>query len=141
MVQSLQERTSGIRSVGNLMAGLGAIALVLAAVGIYSLMAYVVSQRRHEIGLRMALGATRGGVVRLMFGQTGRLAVIGLGIGLVATVLVGTAAERALVGLVALEPALVFFVTLVLVTVALLATVIPAQHAARIDPATALRLE
>lgn len=141
MVQSQQERTSGLRSIGTMMVGLGILALVLSAIGIYSLMAYVVSQRRHEIGLRMALGATRGGVVRLMFGQSGRLAFFGLGIGLGLTAFVGLAAERALFGLVALEPALVIVVTVLLATVAVLATVVPAQHAARIDPATALRLE
>jgi putative ABC transport system permease protein len=139
--QSLHDRTIGLQMIGAMMAALGGLALVLAAIGIYSLMAYDVSQRRHEIGLRMALGATRGDVWRFTVGQAGRLSAMGLGVGLVLALLSGRLVESALFGIVALDPLLLASLTLGLLTTALVATLVPARLATRVDPATALRGE
>jgi predicted permease len=117
------------------------LALVLASVGLYGLIAYSVSQRRHEFGIRVALGAAQSTIVRLVVGQGLHLAVVGVGIGLVASL----AATRLLVGLVVgvepQDPATFAVVTFVLIAATLLATYIPARRAAGVDPIAALRDE
>jgi ABC-type antimicrobial peptide transport system permease subunit len=125
--------------IGTTMGILGAIALVLATIGIYSLMAYDVSRRRQEIGVRMALGATRGEIVRNTIGQAGRLTGVGIVIGLVLAVAAGRGVESALFGTVALGVPLVAGITAVLVLTALVATIVPARLASKVDPATALQ--
>lgn len=139
MRQAIHTRTTGLRFVGRLMAAFGLLALVLSAAGIYSVMAHYVAQRRHEIGVRMALGATTRDVLRLTMGSGLRLAglgiLVGLGLGFGAARLI----ESALFGVVAVEPILFVAITALLTTVALLATLLPARHAISVDPAGALR--
>jgi putative ABC transport system permease protein len=139
--QSLHDRTAGLKMISTMMAGLGGLALVLAAVGIYSLMAYYVSQRHHEMGVRMALGASRRDVVRLVLTQSGQLSAVGLAIGVVLAIGCGRLVTSVLFGLVSLEPAMLGGLTLALAATALVACAVPARRAARIDPAAALRGE
>jgi putative ABC transport system permease protein len=137
--QMLRDRTAGLRAIGAIMATLGALAFLLATVGIYSLMAYYVAQRRHEIGVRMALGATRGEVFRSALGHAGRLSAVGLGLGLALAWLSSRLVEGVLFGIVTISPVLVAALALGLLAAALLASAVPAHQAARVDPAASLR--
>lgn len=139
MRKAIHTRTTGIRFIGQLMAAFGALALLLSAAGIYSVMAHYVAQRRHEIGVRMALGATTRDVLRLTVGSGLKLAGFGIAIGLGFGFAAARLIEGALFGVVALEPALFVAITALLTTVALLATLLPARHAISVDPAGALR--
>jgi putative ABC transport system permease protein len=141
MRDRLRQRTSGLQFVGALMAVFGLLALVLAAGGLYAVMAFFVSQRRHEIGVRMALGATATNVLRQIAGHAWRLSIIGIAIGLGLAVLLAKAMERALFGIVAAEPGLFVGVVIVLLVAAAAASWLPTRRATRIDPALALRTE
>jgi predicted permease len=117
------------------------IALALAAVGIYGVMAFAVGQREHEIGVRMALGATRGRVVRMILREGAILAGIGLALGLAGTYFVGRAMQSTLYGVGAIDPAAFCAVGALLLVSALLASYLPARRAARVEPVRALRTE
>jgi putative ABC transport system permease protein len=120
---------------------LGGLGLVLAAVGVYGVMSYSVSQRTHEIGIRMALGAQRGQILSLV-GRQGLLVVIaGLGIGLPLAFGIGMLIRDFLIGIGAADPITYTFVSLLLAAVAMAACFIPAQRATRVDPTLALRNE
>jgi putative ABC transport system permease protein len=119
--------------------GFALLALVLAAVGIYGLMAFTVSQRTQEIGLRIALGASRNNVTSLIVGEGSILALIGLGLGIGGAVLVGRTMQSTLYGVQALDVFVIASVTGVLLATALLASYLPARRAAGIDPMQALR--
>ena len=124
-----------------LFACFAAVALLLAAVGIYGLMAFAVSQRTGEIGLRLALGASRVSVIGLILKEASLLAMIGLAIGLIGSVFIGRAMRTTLYGVATMDFAVIFGVGLVLLGTALLASYLPARRAARIDPMQALRTE
>jgi putative ABC transport system permease protein len=133
------ESAVGLSFAAVFMAGFGLIGLLLAAVGIYAIMAYAVRQRTHEIGVRVALGASRRAVLATTLGRGLRLTGIGLVIGLTGAYLLGALMERTLFGSVRLD-ALTFVVfTTVLAAAALAAAVIPARRALRVDPMIALR--
>jgi putative ABC transport system permease protein len=117
------------------------VALLLAAIGIYGVMAFTVAQREHEIGLRMALGASRGNVVNLVLKEALVLALVGLGLGLVGAYFVGRAMQSTLYGVGALDFTAVGAVALVLLSASLLASWIPARRAAGVPPMRALRTE
>jgi putative ABC transport system permease protein len=117
------------------------VALLLAAVGIYGLMAFAVSQRVSEIGLRLALGATRVNVIGLVLKEALLLAVIGLAIGLAGSVFVGRAMNSTLYGVAALDYFVIVVVGLVLLATALFAAYWPARRAALTDPVSALRTQ
>lgn len=123
------------------MGAFAALALALAVVGIYGINAYAVEQRRHEIGLRMALGATPGAVLRDTIGQGMRLTAIGIAVGLAGAIAMGSVLKSVLVGVNATDPWTLAGVSIVLAMVAALACYIPARRATRIDPAIALREE
>jgi putative ABC transport system permease protein len=122
-------------------AAFAAVALLLAAIGIYGIMAYAVSRRTHEIGLRLALGAGRSGVTLLVLREASSLALIGLAIGLGGSLLVGRAMQSTLYGVGKIDLAVLFAVAFVLFFTALVASYLPARRAATIDPMRALRIE
>jgi ABC-type antimicrobial peptide transport system permease subunit len=117
------------------------LALLLAAVGIYGVMAFTVAQREHEIGLRMALGASRNHVLSLILKEALMLAFLGLGLGLVGAYFVGRAMHSTLYGIASIDLAAVSVVAFVLLCAALLASWLPARRAAAVEPMQALRGE
>ena len=121
--------------------GFATIAVVLAAIGIYGVMAYAVSQRTAEIGVRMALGATRRDVFRLVIGDGLRLTAAGVVIGTVGSLLVAQTLRTLLFGVHPGDPATLGLTAVLLVAVATLASVIPARRAVQVDPMAALRAE
>jgi putative ABC transport system permease protein len=116
-------------------------ALLLAALGVYGVMAYTVAQRKREIGVRLALGADPAGIRRLVLGRGARLALAGVGVGLVAAVALGRVIESLLFGVTPLDAMTLLIVPLVLGTMALIASWVPARRAMRLDPVRALREE
>jgi putative ABC transport system permease protein len=129
------------RFTARLTAGFALVALLLALIGVYGVMSYVVAQRTREIGIRMALGAARGEVVRLVLGRGLRIVAAGIGLGLVAAYAAARVIEGQLFGVPAADLATFVAVPLVLVGVAAVACWVPARRAARVDPAIALSAE
>jgi ABC-type antimicrobial peptide transport system permease subunit len=117
------------------------IALLLATVGIYGVTAHAVGQRRHEVGIRMALGASAPDVLALMLGQHLRPAVIGVAIGVAGALLVARSLESLVYGVGASDPLTLVLMGAVLVAVAAAACWIPARRATRVDPLIALRTD
>jgi putative ABC transport system permease protein len=124
-----------------LFACFAAVALLLAAVGIYGLMAYAVSQRTQEMGLRIALGASRVQVISLILREASLLAVVGLGIGLAGAVLVGRTMRTTLYDVGAMDFSVIVAVAVILFGTALFASYLPTRRAALIDPMKALRTD
>jgi predicted permease len=118
-----------------------AAALALAAIGIYGVVAFSVTRRTQEIGIRMALGAQRRDVLRLVVGEGARLAVLGVAIGIAASFVITRLLSSLLFGVSATDPITFAAVAVLLFLVALLASYIPARRAMRLDPNTALRYE
>jgi putative ABC transport system permease protein len=117
------------------------MALILAAVGIYGVLSYAVSQRTQEIGIRMAVGAQRGDVQKMILGHTLKLTVIGIGLGALASLGLTRFLRSLLFGVNAHDPATLAGVSCLLMAVALAAAYVPAQRAVRVDPLAALRCE
>lgn len=141
MDQVKDESLAEDRFTMRLFASFAMVALLLAAVGIYGLMAYAVSQRTQEIGLRLALGAGRGRITSLILREASLLALIGLGIGLGGSVLVGRTMQTTLYGVGAMDLSVLLAVAIMLFLTALLASYLPARRAASIDPMQALRTD
>jgi putative ABC transport system permease protein len=117
------------------------LALVIASVGIYGVMNYLVSQQIREFGIRLAIGATQGDLLRDVLRRAAVLIVAGLGLGLLGSAMLARAITDLLYGVSALDPLTFVAVSLLLAAVALLASYIPARRATRVDPLTALRYE
>ncbi len=124
-----------------LLGSFAALALLLASVGIYGVISYLVGQRTHEIGIRMALGAQRRDVLRLVLGEGARMAFLGIGIGIAAALALTRVMSKMLFGVSATDPLTFAGVAAILVFVAMVACYIPARRAMRIDPMAALRYE
>ena len=141
MRRVLHERMIGLQYLSAIMTVFGTLALFLAAVGLYAVISYLVAQRRQEIGLRIALGATRRDVMRLTVGQALRLTLVGGTIGLALSIALSRVMESALLGIATSDARVVFGFAAVLISAALLAGYLPARRAAAIDPMIALRAE
>jgi putative ABC transport system permease protein len=124
-----------------LLAGFAALALVLAAVGLYGVISYSVAQRTQELGIRVALGASRNEVVAMVMRQGLRSAGTGLAIGLALALSLKNVLRGLLVGVSATDPTTLAVTALILLLIAVLASYIPARRAARVDPMVALRFE
>jgi putative ABC transport system permease protein len=118
-----------------------AIAAALGAIGTYGVLAYAVGRRTNEIGVRMALGAQRGDVLRMVLRRGVILAVIGIGFGIAGAAALARSLTAMLYGLTPLDPATYVAVTVLFVAVALLAAYLPARRAANVDPLVAIRCE
>lgn len=139
--QQFQEGLLLERMGAVLLGAFGTLALALAAVGIFGLISYSVCQRTHEIGVRLALGAQRRDVLKLVIGQGLKLALAGTGIGVAASLAVTRLLRSMLFGVTPTDPATFVSVSALLTIVALLATYIPARRATKVDPMVALRYE
>ncbi|MGB7281630.1 MAG: ABC transporter permease [Candidatus Acidiferrum sp.] len=139
---TLAAQSVALRRVSTmLLAGFAALALILAAVGIYGVMAYSVAQRTHEIGTRMALGAEPKDILRLVLGQGLRLTVFGVVLGVLAALVLTRFMASILFDVSASNPATFAAVAILLTSIALIACYIPTRRAMRIDPMAALRYE
>ncbi|HZQ19087.1 MAG TPA: ABC transporter permease [Terriglobales bacterium] len=141
MDEVLAESVSQPRFSSQLLGAFALLALLLAAVGLYGLMAFAVTQRRIEIGIRMALGARREDVLKLILRHGSKLAIAGIGIGLIASLAVTRVLSGMLFAVTPGDPETYMAIALLLVVVALLACYIPARRAAKVDPMVALRYE
>jgi putative ABC transport system permease protein len=139
MDEVLDASLASRRFSANLVAGFAALALLLASIGIYGLLAYMVGQRSREIGLRMALGAGRGDVLKLILQKGVALAVVGIVAGVIAAALSASFMASLLYGVRPRDPGVFTLVPLLLLVVAIAASYIPAWRATKVDPIVALR--
>jgi len=141
MTEYLSDSLAGRRFNLILLTAFAVVALLLAAVGIYGVISYGVTQRTHEIGIRMALGAEKGDVLRLVVRQGMIMALCGVAIGLLASFALTRVMESLLFGVSVTDPLTFTVIALLLTSVALLACVLPARRATKVDPLIALRYE
>ena len=141
MSQQVRENVFLDRMLTTLSAAFAVLATLLAAVGLYGVLAYTVSQRTREFGLRMVLGANGGSVQRLVLRQVGKMALIGGGVGVVAAIALGMAAQSLLFELEGYDPIVLIGSTVMLAMVALGSGLIPARKASKVEPMSALRYE
>jgi predicted permease len=141
MTEQIGAQLAADRMVAVLLSIFGSVALLLAAIGIYGVMAYLVSQRTHEIGIRIALGAERRDILRLIVGQGLSLILTGAAIGLALALALTRVLKSLLFGINATDPLTFSVIAALLIAVALLACYLPARRATRVDPLVALRYE
>jgi predicted permease len=139
MRRVISDRIASNRLTAQLIAVFAGLALVLAAVGIYGVLSFSVVRRTHEIGLRMALGASRGSVVRLIVGEAAAVAIGGIGIGLAGVVALARAIRTMLFGIAVTDPLTCAGSVAALLGIAILAAAAPAIRASRVDPMASLR--
>src|SRR5262249_13147788 len=141
MEQLMSNSSSQLRLSTEMLGGFAAAALLISAIGIYAVLAYSVTQRTQEIGVRMALGAQPSGILRLVVGGGLKVALIGLGIGLLGGLALGSTVSSLLYGVTVRDPWTYAAVAAALLLTALAACALPARRAARVDPMVALRCE
>ena len=141
MEEIITEQVSGVRVGAISMLFFGLLALLLSAIGVYGVVAYSVEQRTHEIGIRMAVGARARDILGMVLAQTARLTAAGLGIGIVGAFVMSRAMVKVMFGMISLDLTTFAVFTALLAGVALLASYIPAQRAARVNPMITLRHE
>ena len=141
MDEQIWENTTQDRILAALSSSFAGLATVLAAIGLYGMLAYMVTSRVRELGIRMAFGATGGDVWRLVFGHVGRLTLIGGTIGVAAALGLGRLGQSFLFRLEGFNLTIIAAASIVIVTVALLAGVLPARRAASVNPVEALRAD
>jgi len=141
MTEHIEDSTSDKRFTGVILTSFAALGLMLSVVGIYGVISYLVAQRRQEIGVRLALGASRSNILWLIAYQGLLLAFIGVGVGLAGTVLAGRSMSSLLYGISSLDIFTLASASIVVVMVAFLASAIPARRAMKIDPMQALHTE
>jgi putative ABC transport system permease protein len=141
MRQAIRERTIGLRFVAGVMGTFAALALVLAVLGLYAVMSYLVAQRVREIGVRIALGATTTDVTRLALAQAARLTALGVGIGFVLALALGRAMQAGLLGIITSDLMTPVATAILLAVTTLASSYLPARRAASVDPMAALRTE
>ena len=139
MQETLSMGLARERLTAGLLLGFGATALLLSAIGLHGLLSYLVVLRRHEMGVRMALGASRDDVVRLVLGQGARLVLIGVLIGLPVSLLTARGLEALLFGVNPADPLSFLAAAVLLVAAILAAALLPARRAGRVDPSASLR--
>jgi putative ABC transport system permease protein len=141
MEQIAREPMLQQRMVMALMVSFAGLALMLSALGTYSVLSYSIAQRTREIGMRMALGAQRRNVLWLVVGGAARLALLGIAVGIAAALALTRLMTNLLYGVPAADPATFSAMTVVLVASSLLASYVPARRAINVDPIVALRHE
>ena len=137
----VDEELAARRQLLSLVGAFATMALILVALGVYSVLSCVVSERRREIGLRIAIGANPAAVLRSMLGQSIRPVVLGILIGLVAALLTTRWLGSFLFGVSPVDPLVLFIVSLLIGLVAVLASYVPARRAAAVDPMLVLRAD
>jgi putative ABC transport system permease protein len=141
-VDQMARESLGLRRVSSVLLGaFSALALLLAGLGIYGVMAFSVAQRTHEIGVRMALGAQPGSVLKLIMGHGMRIVIAGMAIGLAGALALSRVVASLLFGVKPTDGITFIVTSLLLVFIALVACYIPARRAVRVDPMVALRYE
>jgi len=141
MEQNVAQSAAQPRFQTLLLSSFAAIALLLAAIGLYAVLSYMVVQRTHEIGLRMALGAQRGKVLQLVLNRGISLAIVGLALGIAVAALLTRFLASLLYGLKPSDPATLIAAAILLIATALAAGWLPAWRASRVQPMEALRHE
>jgi putative ABC transport system permease protein len=141
MEKSIHDRAIGLNYVAALMGCFGVLALILSAVGVYGVMAHLVNEETHEIGIRMALGASRGSVLGMILRRGMVTITIGLVLGLPLAYGLARLMSSLIFGISAGDPGTFVGIPLALIGAAVLAVYIPARRATKIDPIVALRYE
>jgi predicted permease len=141
MEEQIRYDTSGYRALTTISSAFAGLAVVLAAIGLYAVLAYGIAQRLREIGIRIALGATPGDIRRLVLGQVGRISIVGVGIGAALAFGLGRLSQALLFGVEGTAPAIIFGAVVLALGVAFAAAVVPARRATLVQPVEVLKAE